>query len=108
MFGSSYYMKGKSKALLGRDTFPAHKMVLASHSQKLDRILIQLQPGPLSLFLAGVSSKDLSSLLSFIYSGQARVRQTVLASSRPWLWLPPYKRAVFRRKESFVSESTQS
>ena len=55
------------------DVFPTHKMVLASHSQKLDRILTQLQPGPLSLFLAGVSSRDLSSLLSFIYSGQARV-----------------------------------
>ena len=57
------------------DTFPAHKMVLASHSQKLDRILTQLQPGPLSLFLAGVSSRDLSSLLSFIYTGEVRVRQ---------------------------------
>ena len=57
------------------DTFPAHKMVLASHSQKLDRILTQLQPGPLSLFLAGVSSKELSSLLSFIYTGEVRVRQ---------------------------------
>ena len=67
------------------DTFLAHKMVLASHSQKLDRILTQIQPGPLSLFLAGVSSRDLSSLLSFIYSGQARVGQTALAAS----WRPP-------------------
>ena len=57
------------------DVFPTHKMVLASHSQKLDRILTQLQPGPLSLFLAGVSSRDLSSLLSFIYTGEVRVRQ---------------------------------
>ena len=98
---SSYHLMRNSKGSLGRevesfrdsgefsdvilvsddgDTFPAHKLVLASHSQKLRRILTKLQPGPLSLYLAGVSTTDLSSLLSFIYSGQARVAQTALAS----------------------------
>ena len=96
---SSYHLMRNSKGSLGReverfrdsgefsdvilvsddgDTFPAHKLVLASHSQKLRRILTKLQPGPLSLYLAGVSTTDLSSLLSFIYSGQARVAQTAL------------------------------
>ena len=35
------------------DMYPAHKMVLASHSQKLDRILTQLQPGQAERWFRG-------------------------------------------------------
>ena len=55
-------------------SFPAHKVILASHSEKLRRLLT-VQSGQFCLYLAGVASQEISDLLTFIYSGEARVRQ---------------------------------
>ena len=55
-------------------SFPAHKVILASHSEKLRRLLA-VQSGQFCLYLAGVASQEISDLLTFIYSGEARVRQ---------------------------------
>jgi len=59
-------------------SFQAHKVILASQSEKLKTILSEFESSQFCLFLAGLASQELSSLLAFIYSGEARVSQTQL------------------------------
>ena len=59
-------------------SFPAHKVILSSQSEKLRTILAQFPASPFCLYLAGVPGRHLSSLLAFIYSGQVRLSQADL------------------------------
>ena len=58
--------------LLSEDgaSFPAHKVILSSQSEKLRTILAQFPASPFCLYLAGVAGRDFASLLAFIYSGR--------------------------------------
>ena len=62
---------------------PAHKIILAAHSDKFKRILSQmtsefLTPVTHSIFLTGVNKEELSSILDFIYEGEVSVSQADL------------------------------
>ena len=62
---------------------PAHKIILAAHSDKFKRILGQmssefLTPVTHSIFLTGVNKEELSSILDFIYEGEVSVSQADL------------------------------
>ena len=61
-------------------SFRAHRVILASQSDKLRTILTEFEASQFCLYLAGVASQQLSSLLSFIYSGEARVSQRDLSA----------------------------
>ena len=58
--------------LLSEDgaSFPAHKVILSSQSEKLRSILAQFPASPFCLYLTGVPGHHLASILAFIYSGQ--------------------------------------
>ena len=56
-------------------SFPAHKVILAGHSEKLLTILTQFDSAPFCLYLAGVGGRELAAILEFIYAGEARVSQ---------------------------------
>ena len=61
-------------------SFKAHRVILASQSDKLRTILTEFQDSQFCLYLAGVASQQLSSILAFIYSGEARVSQRDLSA----------------------------
>ena len=61
---------------------PAHKIILAAHSDKFRRILSQmtsefLTPVTHSIFLTGVNKQELSFILDFIYEGEVSVSQAL-------------------------------
>ena len=62
---------------------PAHKIILAAHSEKFKKILSQmttdfLTPVTHSIFLTGVNKVELSFILDFIYEGEVSVSQASL------------------------------
>ena len=62
---------------------PAHKIILAAHSDRFKRILGQmtsefLTPVAHSIFLTGVNKEELSFILDFIYEGEVSVSQADL------------------------------
>ena len=61
-------------------SFPAHKVIISSQSQKLRTILAQFPASPFCLYLTGVAGHHLASLLAFIYSGEVRLSQADLPS----------------------------
>ena len=67
------------------EKLPAHKIILAAHSEKFKRILGQmtsdlLTPVTHSIFLSGVKKKELSLILDFIYEGEVSLSQADLGN----------------------------
>ena len=65
---------------------PAHKIILAAHSDKFKQILEQMSPVTPALaavahcvYLIGLKGRELTSILDYIYEGEARVSQADLA-----------------------------
>ena len=65
---------------------PAHKVILAAHSDKFRQILEQMSSSdvlqtPVShcVFLTGVREEELTNILDYIYEGEARVSSAALA-----------------------------
>ena len=65
---------------------PAHKIILAAHSDKFKQILEQMSPVTPTLaavahcvYLSGLKGRELTSILDYIYEGEARVSQADLA-----------------------------
>ena len=56
-------------------SYPAHKVILSSHSQTLSSILAQFPASQFCLYLAGLDSRHLASLLTFIYCGEVSLSQ---------------------------------
>ena len=66
------------------ERLPAHRIILAAHSDKFKRILGQmtseiLTPVTHSIFLTGVKKKDLCLILDFIYEGEVSISQVDLS-----------------------------
>ena len=61
--------------------FPAHRVLLASHSEKLKTILTKVgsaSSSSLCLYLSGVAGLQLGLILDFMYCGEVRVNQISL------------------------------
>ena len=64
---------------------PAHKVILAAHSDRFRQILEQMSPSdvvtPMShcVYLTGVREEELTNILNYIYEGEARVSSAALA-----------------------------
>ena len=101
MVGQSFHLMTNSRGSLGKNiagfrednqfcdvtlvcddgaSFKAHRVILASQSDKLRTILTEFQDSQFCLYLAGMDSKQVSSLLAFIYSGEAMVSQRDLSA----------------------------
>ena len=80
------YLRDRSEfcdvTLLTEDgtSFPAHKVILSSQSDKLRAILSQFPASSFCLYLTGIASRDLTALLAFIYSGEVKLSQGQLLS----------------------------
>ena len=64
---------------------PAHKVILAAHSDRFRQILEQMSPSdfltPMShcVYLTGVREQELTNILNYIYEGEAKVSSAALA-----------------------------
>ena len=60
-------------------SIPAHKLVLAAHSDLLRKYLVTTT-GQASLFMFNVNSIDLANILNFLYTGEVELPQLEVAS----------------------------
>ena len=68
--------------------FSAHRVLLASHSEKLKKVLTKVESSSSSsstfcVYLTGVPGHQLGLVLQFLYCGEVRVKQiSLLQNSR--------------------------